>query len=283
MKKGSNDPILSILVPTYNYAQGVDRILQALTPLPELVELIFLDDSSTDDVERIFHTGVEAGVTYRRNAPARGAIQNWNNLLDGARGQFVMLLHHDEVPLGPNFLRRLLAVLRDTSEDVLMMDVLLLNEALAPTRKHVPRALRDFVIHYIPGYLFCRNVIGPTGSLVVRKALYPTFDTTLKWLVDVELYYRLRQNTKGWKTLREFEVGSVQGDHETITNSIQSQLKDLEQTERARLRAAHPDAAFWINLPGNPLIGTLEAAVWVGFRTLQLVLSMLRTQKDPNE
>lgn len=273
---------LSILIPAFNYSKGVERILQALTPLPPRVELIVSDDSTDTSVMDIVGKYATENVVYKKNIPAKGAVTNWNDLLGSAKGEFLILLHHDELPLGPKFLNRLLAVLRHTSKDVLMMDVLLLNGSLAPIRRHVPRALRDFVIRYVPGYLFCRNVIGPTASLVVRKASFPPFDTTLKWLVDVELYYRLRQNTKGWTTLREFEIGSVQGDHETITHSIQSQLNDLEQTERTRLRAAHPDASFWINLPGNPLSGTLEAVVWGSFRVVQIALSELRTQKRRN-
>ena len=190
-----------------------------------------------------------------------------------------MLLHHDELPLGPNFLSRLLAVLRHTSQDVFMMDVSLLNRSLVAKRRHVPSVLRDFVIRYIPGYLFCRNVIGPTASLVVRKNSYPLFNTGLKWLVDVELYYRLRLNTKNWETLRGFEVGSVQGGHMTVTQSIQDHLEDFERAERACLRASHPNACFWINMKYYPFIGILETVIWGGFRAVQIALSQLGTPR----
>lgn len=274
---------LSILVPTFNYSKGIVRILQALTPLPASVELIISDDSTDTSVMDVVEQYAAENVVYKKNTPAYGAVENWNRLIECAKGRFIILLHHDELPLGRNFLSRLLAILRHTSSDVLMMDVLLLNKSLTPIRRHLPYPFRDFVIHYAPGYLFCRNVIGPTAALVVRKAFYPKFHNALQWLVDVELYYRLRQNTKRWATLRGLEIGSVQGDHETITETIQSQLKQLEQTERDRLSAAHPEASFWINLQGKPFSGTLEAAVWGGFRAVQITLSKLRTQKRPSE
>lgn len=43
--------VLSVLVPAYNYPEGVGRILRALTPLPESVELIIYDDSPNYDVQ----------------------------------------------------------------------------------------------------------------------------------------------------------------------------------------------------------------------------------------
>jgi glycosyltransferase involved in cell wall biosynthesis len=270
---------LSILVPAYNYPRGLERILHALTPLPTEVELIVADDSPGTSVRDIVLQYAAENIVYRKNSPAKGAVANWNGLLETAQGEFAMVLHHDEIPLGAGFIDRILTVLKRTSSDVLMMDVLLLDTSMVPIRRHVPRTLRDFVIRYVPGYLFCRSVIGPTASLVVRSTAYPRFDTSLKWLVDVDLYYRLRQKTKGWETVKGLEMGSVQGDHDSITQTLQSQLTKLELAERARLSAAHPEASFWINMQRKPLIGTLEAVVWGGFRAVQAVLFKLRTSK----
>lgn len=270
---------LSILIPAFNYSKGIERILKSITPLPQGVELIIADDSTDDAVRIVVEKFAEKNILYKKNVPARGAVANWNFLIGCAKGEFIILLHHDELPLGSNFLCRILASLRRTSADVLLMDVLLLNKSLVPIRRHVGPLLRHFVIRFVPGYLFCRNVIGPTAALVVRKNVYPTFDTNLKWLVDVEMYYRLRQNTKNWTALRGFEVGSIQGEHETITYSLRNELKDLEQAERGRLDATYRQASFWISLQSNPLGGACETAVWAGVRAVQIVWFKLRAQK----
>ena len=193
---------LSILVPAFNYSKGIERILRVLTPLPPSVELIVADDSTDSSVKDIIEKFPEKNVIYLKNIPAKGAVRNWNYLIDNATGEYIILLHHDELPLTQDFLNLLLKVLSKTSKDVLMMDVILLNESLTPIRAHIPRKLRHFILRYAPGYLFCRNIIGPTASLVIRKKYFSAFDASLKWFVDVEFYHRLLQATKAWTSLQ---------------------------------------------------------------------------------
>jgi glycosyltransferase involved in cell wall biosynthesis len=252
-----------------------------LAPVPPNVEVIIFDDTTNYDVKKVADKYPSRNITYQKNAAAKGAIANWNSLLDSAQGEFVMLLHHDELPLGDDFLKHLLATLQDTSNDVLVMNVRLLDPTMSSIRRHVPGALRDFVIRWVPGYFFCRNVIGPTAALIVRRTAYPKFDAQLKWLVDVDMYYRLRNTTKRWQTIRDVEIGSVQGDNTSITQTLQNDLKQLEQIERLQLSAQYPEASFWINLKQKPLVGTLEAIAWGSFRVIQIALSSVRKRKGP--
>lgn len=262
---------LSILIPAYSYPRGVDRILSTLCPLPYGVEILIYDDSPDDLVKNVVTQHLSEKVIYVKNFPTKGAINNWNSLLEMAQGQYVILLHHDECPIGESFLNDLLEILSHTSSDVLMMDVFLLDSNGVEIRKHVPRFIRELVINFLPGYLFNRNVIGPTGSLVIRREILPKYDTNLKWFVDVDFYFRLRRETKRWETVFGVEIGSIRGEHESITEKLKNGLVDVIKSERMYLNKIYPTQYFWINLQVNPLSRFLEFMIWAGVRLIQVV------------
>jgi glycosyltransferase involved in cell wall biosynthesis len=222
---GDSNPLLSVLLPAYRYPEGVHRILSLLQPLPFAdCELIVLDDSPDDEVEQevvrwCSATGIQ--VAYQRNRPALGAAANWNALLDKARGQYCLLLHHDEFPLGDNFVVNLIQELRKEPDvDVIILDCVLIDPRNRRCRRHLPTWLRAFVVNRFPQYLFRRNVIGPTSAMVIRRMLYPRFDERLRWLIDVDVYVRLFRVTKRLRFCPQIRVGSILGRADSITAGL---------------------------------------------------------------
>ena len=257
---------ISILAPAYCYPKGTQRILDALTPLPDGVELLISDNTPDDCIANITAQYDEPDLHYWRNTPPIGAGENWNSLLDQATGEYVMLLHHDELPLQQDYLHRLRAAIDNTGADVLVQDVLIMDSMLRLKREHMPRWLRDWIIHHAPGYLFRRNVIGPTAALVVRRSLYPRFNPALRWLIDVELYVRLRQITSDWKSVPGLQIASIQDTHQTLTGDLKADLKNVDATERKLLRSAFPEAAHWLDSHSAWPLRLAESIVWKCFR-----------------
>lgn len=276
-------PLLSILVPAYAYREGVERILEALDPLPSDFEVLIFDDSPAPVSAAWIasRAGRFPGLRYRHNPTELGAPlgpgRNWNALLDAAQGRYCLLMHHDELPLGPDFcglLRRALTV--EDPADVLLLDVVLLDDALRPLRAHVPGWLRKNIPRYAPGYLFRRNVIGPTGALVVRRAHFPRFDPSLRWLIDVELYVRLCRAGLRWRMPARPRVGSVQREGGTITASLGGDLRRIDAVERKILRPRFPADGIWLGAAaGRPLRG-LEQVLWLALRIAGRVWSRLK-------
>ncbi len=148
---------LSILAPAYRYPDGTQRILEALSPLPDGVELLISDNTPNKSVSDVVARYESPNLQYWCNTPALEAVPNWNLLLDRATGDYVMLLHHDEVPLGRDYLALLRATIEATDADVLVQSILLMDASMRPLRPHVPLWLRDWVIRRTPGYLFRRH------------------------------------------------------------------------------------------------------------------------------
>lgn len=261
--------LLSILIPTYDYPDGLERILSALSLSSEEVEILVFDDSPSTDLKRVIDkfSSVISGLRYQHNlsiyGSSLGAGKNWNSLLDAAQGMFVMLMHHDEFPLGLNFTSTLYPVLREESApDVIMLDLLLVDELLRPLPCHVPRRLRWLITQYAPGYLFRRNVIGPTATLVIRRSLAPRFDPALRWLVDVDFYVRLCHSGFRWANAHFIQIRSVQRKTGTITNELAAGLSAIDAAERRSLIKRYPRDRAWLGGGLNATFRLVELPFW---------------------
>jgi glycosyltransferase involved in cell wall biosynthesis len=107
----TSEPLVSVLVPTYNGARHLDEALRALSEqtYPHL-EVIIRDDGSTDETERIARGYCEADSRFSFRADGRrlGTTGNMAELLRLASGAFVKVCHQDDV-LGRDCVERLLA------------------------------------------------------------------------------------------------------------------------------------------------------------------------------
>lgn len=262
--------LLSILVPAYSYPSGVRRIMREFgAHSSSQCEVLIFDDSPGDEVKQIIEAWREQGMPlrYQRNVPSLGVAGNWNALLEAARGEYCLLMHHDEFPLGSNFVGRALDVLRKNPDtDVLMMDCVLVGDDGRVARRHVPNLLRSWVARHVPAYLFRRNVIGPASALIVRRSLYPRFDDKLRWLIDVDAYFRLRQSTASWRVCGDLKIGSTLGRKDSITASIKDELKDLDAQERAYLVQKHPTAGLWLRADAHRWARAAETVLWAFMR-----------------
>jgi glycosyltransferase involved in cell wall biosynthesis len=278
-------PLLSILLPAYKYREGVQRILSLLKP-QSLVdcELLVFDNSPDNEVEQevMRWRSVEGmQVTYHHNYPEIGAAGNWNALLDRARGEYCLLLHHDEFPLSDNFVVNLIRELRKAPEvDVMMLDCLLVNPRSGRNRRHLPMWFRELIVSRFPQYLFRRNVIGPTASLVVRRTLYPRFDPRLRWFIDVDVYVQLFEVAKGLRLCPKIQIGSILGRVDSITAGLGAGIPQIAREDRTHLRNIHhTTTSLWLGPSRNGtilhfLLRVCEAVCWNLMRGLTRIASV---------
>lgn len=97
MPTGTHQPLISVIIPAYNHQRfigaAVDSVLnQTVTDL----ELIVIDDGSTDDTGAIVKACTDPRLTYyfQENQDAYNTI---NRGLSLARGQYVAILNSDDV------------------------------------------------------------------------------------------------------------------------------------------------------------------------------------------
>jgi len=95
-------PFWSVMIPSYNGARFLMETLErVLSQAPDAVEMHIevVDDNSEDDSERIVKFVGKGRVAFHRNTHRLGLIGNWNACLERALGQWVHVLHQDDLIL----------------------------------------------------------------------------------------------------------------------------------------------------------------------------------------
>jgi glycosyltransferase involved in cell wall biosynthesis len=257
-------PVLSVLIPAYNYAAGIDRILSRSGKLSGRVEYIVHDDSTDDAVAAAVAGHDGKNVIYRRNAGQGNAVANWNSLLERASGDYVILVHHDEFPCRTGLFEDLaehLDAAGPANGQVFLLGLRRLRRKWPVTDKLIPDYIRSWLLLNFPHYLARRNFVGPSATFVVRRTLCPRFDESLRWLVDVDFYLNALQRS-GVRGLSKFCIVSEVDRRQSITRSLGGDLAALHVRELAIVAARHPGNP--LRKPALPAI--LERALWLGAR-----------------
>lgn len=106
---------VSVVIPCYNYAQYVEQAVRsALTQVGVTVEVIIVDDASTDDSLAVVRRLAEADARIRvlANETNRGPVATFNRGLAAATGEFLVRLDADDL-LTPAALLRAVAVMQN--------------------------------------------------------------------------------------------------------------------------------------------------------------------------
>jgi glycosyltransferase involved in cell wall biosynthesis len=201
MPNGSQDsvPLLSICLPTYNYArylpEAIDSLLnQSFTDF----ELIIVDDCSQDESRAVIeeYARRDKRIRFEINASNLGLVQNWNKCLGMARGTFIKFLFGDDFLTSNDCLKRMVERLQgDLSVSL-----------VASARKIVDAHSREEELwsHWPDGAVIegtaviknClleqRNYIGePSAVMFRREQARRGFNERYIQLVDLEMWFHL--------------------------------------------------------------------------------------------
>jgi glycosyltransferase involved in cell wall biosynthesis len=275
-----SQPLLSILIPAYNYASGV---LQIVVPLlkedrPD-VEVLVHDDSSNDEVETALRSLPSfKKIRYVRNRPGLGAVKNWNSLLSEAGGKYLILIHHDDYPLSENFASELTLDLKKRNwPDVLLMTPVAHDISQNRVKFGVCDWFRLFVVKKFPAYLLRRNVIGPPAAIVVRRDIFPSYDTQLKWLVDANAYYTLFSKGFAHVECSEQIIVSTSGLADSITTSIADAKKSITRAELTYIAANNQSSRLWFSNEYNgSILSLILGFEWLLWGLIKLASALWR-------
>lgn len=96
-------PQVSVSIPVYNGAAYIAEAIQSvLDQTYKDFEIIVCDNCSTDNTEEVVRGFDDPRVRYVRNQKNLGMVGNANRCLEVATGEYVNILHHDDVMLPEN-------------------------------------------------------------------------------------------------------------------------------------------------------------------------------------
>ena len=238
-----NKPTFSIVIPTYNNLELLQRALaSALQQQGVEMEVIVTDDSSTSDIADYIASLDDCRLRYCHNQPGLGAVRNWNHGLSMATGQYVILMHHDEAMSGEDYLQKV-QQLMDGGADIVVSNVkVYIGDRIKPS--HFTTAIKRFILHH-PSLLFFANAVGPCACITFRRTQLQTFCDELRWLVDVEWYYRLfkGRNVCYADTL---SIHSIHGHEGQITQSLD--IVSTFEADRRIVARLHPKLSVQLML-----------------------------------
>src|SRR3954468_17323800 len=92
-------PFFSVMIPTFNSTRFLRQTLESVLaqdPGPEIMEIVVVDNASTDDPEAVVREVGGNRVRFVRQLENIGAIKNFNSCIARARGHWIHILHSDD-------------------------------------------------------------------------------------------------------------------------------------------------------------------------------------------
>lgn len=118
MMSESNQPLVSILIPTYNREDLIGESIQsALNQTYQNIEVIITDNCSTDKTPEIVKSYQEkdSRIKFLQNEKNLGPVLNWERCLDAASGEYSKILWSDDL-IRPEFIESCLELFVEESD-----------------------------------------------------------------------------------------------------------------------------------------------------------------------
>ena len=91
-------PLVSVCIPTYNAKKTVVSTLQSiLNQTYQNLEIIIVDNNSTDDTLTILQKFDDPRIKICKNSKNIGGEKNWNRCIDLASGEYTAIFHADDL------------------------------------------------------------------------------------------------------------------------------------------------------------------------------------------
>ncbi|GJQ50989.1 MAG: glycosyl transferase [Candidatus Kuenenia stuttgartiensis] len=123
-----NNPLVSVIIPTYNGSRFIKETIQsALDQTYRNLEIIVIDDGSTDNTPEIVKSTNNQKVTYIRQENA-GAAMARNLGINISKGEYIAFLDHDDLWLPHKLERQLLLFGKNPMVAMVYSDTFIIDE-----------------------------------------------------------------------------------------------------------------------------------------------------------
>jgi glycosyltransferase involved in cell wall biosynthesis len=237
--KNELTPLISVVIPTFNRAHTIERAVRSvLAQDVGEVEIIVVDDGSTDDTRSVIGNLGADGIRYILQEKS-GAARARNAGIEVARGKFISFLDSDDQYL-PNHLLRALKLLKADEKICIYAPVVVDRGTVQFIKPPLPYDNAS----PISEYLLCRRGFVPTSTLVLPAGLAREvrYDGHLKFGQDIDLAIRLVG--AGARLVMLEQPGAVVRDHSSAGRVSSSTDVDNLTAWLERIRPHLTERAF---------------------------------------
>ncbi len=192
---------ISICIPAYKRVSFLKRLLDSIERQTyRQFEVVVTDDSPDNEVSDLCQSHpLSATIRYFKNQKQLGTPENWNESIRRAGGGWIKLMHDDDWFLDPKALKVFAAaVVQYPATNFFFSEytnVFLDGGSNPGTRVHITREWQKR-LERDPRTLLSSNRIGPPSVVLHKNVPGILYDSTLKWLVDIDFYIRFLQYSK---------------------------------------------------------------------------------------
>lgn len=232
---------LSIVIPVFNSEQYLPRLFKSLGEVPPEVEIILVNNGSTDNSARLLqHYHETHADTVIIDENRRGVAFARNTGLDNSNGKYVWFIDADDVLL-PGAVNRILRVIKGTGFDLLVFDYLSLVEKdkvpkEAPAVKKAEKTkLADILHEMLTG---AHDPIGgfPHNKVFARKLIGTERFENLQYAEDLAFFLPILLRANNIYRLHDAlyvyyqHAGSIA--HKINTEKLTDYAKVVDEVER---------------------------------------------------
>lgn len=198
----SHVPKVSVCIPVYNGSDYIaESINSVLTQTYDDFQLIVCDNCSTDNTQEIVRSFQDPRLKYVRNAKNLGLVGNVNRTLELASGEYVNILHHDDIMLPDNLERKVNLLDKHPNVGFVHSNILLIDDTgrviandiwYKGSRQDYIKNGRDVFEKYLAFLHFGASIF--IGSVLARKNCYEhlgDFSPELPHCNDSEMWMRM--------------------------------------------------------------------------------------------
>jgi len=180
---------ISICIPAYKRIDSLRRLLDSIAiQTYKQFEVVVTDDSPDNSVENLckkYRNIFE--LKYFKNDKQLGTPENWNEGVRQARGEWIKIMHDDDWFLTDTALANFVKAAEDQPDKHFIFSAYT-NIFPDQTRNNILLNKRKLMFLQPNVNLLSENVIGPPSVTLYKKSSELTFDSQLKWLVDMDFY-----------------------------------------------------------------------------------------------
>ena len=243
-------PIVSVCIPTYNRPEFLRQAMESVFAQSfSDYELIISDNASEDSTAAVISSFKDCRIKHIRNAKNIGIVNNFNNCLAVANGQYITIFHDDDLMLPDNLSLKVRAL--DFNERVGMVhsNFNIIDEKGSITKENANLSgvqTKDFIE---TGSNFLRRSLLGTNSVImssvfIRKECFTKlggFSNKVLYTSDFEYWMRISTQYDIFFLAtplihyRIYQYGWTSSQYATIISGVWfNNLKGLQEEYTAR-------------------------------------------------
>ena len=217
---------VSICIPTYNTPLKTFEkcIYSILAQDFKNFEVIISDDSSNENIKNFISKIIDARIKYYHNEIPFGAPKNWNEAIKKAQGQFVKVMHHDDMFFEKSALSKMVTMMQNTNCNIgftRSVDIYFspYRYTHRRTEKYINKIKEDCLC------LFLRTYFSTPSCCIFKNNQNILFDENTKWYVDVDLYVSEILKNNSQFAYSNDELVAIIGDENNVSSCYESDFE----------------------------------------------------------